>query len=98
MPANFNDSQRQATKDAGKIAGFDVVKLIHEPSAAAMAYDFDKKTEGEKQVLIFDFGGGTFDVSLVTIEDGIFEVKVSVGDTHLGGEDLNGKIVEFCTQ
>jgi heat shock protein 1/8 len=84
VPAYFNDSQRQATKDAGAIAGLNVLRIINEPTAAAIAYGLDKKTQGEKNVLIFDLGGGTFDVSLLTIEDGIFEVKATAGDTHLG--------------
>merc|ERR1719235_1408572 len=85
VPAYFNDGQRQATKDAGTIAGLQVKRIINEPTAAAIAYGLDKKSGGEKNVLIFDLGGGTFDVSLLTIEDGIFEVKATAGDTHLGG-------------
>merc|ERR1712166_232461 len=96
VPAYFNDSQRQATKDAGTIAGLDVQRIINEPTAAAIAYGLDKKGEGERNVLIFDLGGGTFDVSLLTIEEGIFEVKATAGDTHLGGEDFDNKVVEFC--
>jgi L1 cell adhesion molecule like protein len=97
VPAYFNDSQRQATKDAGTIAGLDVKRIINEPTAAAIAYGLDKKGEGkEKNVLIFDLGGGTFDVSLLTIEDGIFEVKATNGHTHLGGEDFDNRLVEFC--
>ena len=96
VPAYFNDSQRQATKDAGVIAGLNVLRIINEPTAAAIAYGLDKKGQGEKNVLIFDLGGGTFDVSLLTIEDGIFEVKATAGDTHLGGEDFDNKLVEFC--
>ena len=88
VPAYFNDSQRQATKDAGAIAGLNVLRIINEPTAAAIAYGLDKKTE-EKNVLIFDLGGGTFDVSLLSIDDGIFEVKATAGDTHLGGEDFD---------
>ncbi|VEU22854.1 DEKNAAC103926 [Brettanomyces naardenensis] len=93
VPAYFNDSQRQATKDAGTIAGLNVMRIINEPTAAAIAYGLDKKTEGEKNVLIFDLGGGTFDVSLLSIEDGIFEVKATAGDTHLGGEDFDNRLV-----
>jgi len=93
VPAYFNDSQRQATKDAGAIAGLNVLRIINEPTAAAIAYGLDKKTIGEKNVLIFDLGGGTFDVSLLTIEDGIFEVKATAGDTHLGGEDFDNRMV-----
>ena len=97
VPAYFNDSQRQATKDAGTIAGLDVKRIINEPTAAAIAYGLDKKGDkGEKNVLIFDLGGGTFDVSLLSIEDGIFEVKATNGHTHLGGEDFDNRLVEFC--
>jgi len=97
VPAYFNDSQRQATKDAGHIAGLNVLRIINEPTAAAIAYGLDKKSSGstgEKNVLIFDLGGGTFDVSLLTIEDGIFEVKATAGDTHLGGEDFDQRLVQ----
>ncbi|GAA5820989.1 hypothetical protein JCM10212_006409 [Sporobolomyces blumeae] len=93
VPAYFNDSQRQATKDAGVISGLNVLRIINEPTAAAIAYGLDKKTVGEKNVLIFDLGGGTFDVSLLTIEEGIFEVKATAGDTHLGGEDFDNRLV-----
>lgn len=85
VPAYFNDNQRQATKDAGVIAGLNVMRIINEPTAAAIAYGLDKKGAGEKNVLIFDLGGGTFDVSLLTLDDGVFEVKATAGDTHLGG-------------
>jgi len=95
VPAYFNDSQRQATKDAGVIAGLNVLRIINEPTAAAIAYGLDKKTVGEKNVLIFDLGGGTFDVSILTIEEGIFEVKATAGDTHLGGEDFDNRLVVF---
>merc|ERR1719472_548098 len=98
VPAYFNDSQRQATKDAGQIAGMNVLRIINEPTAAAIAYGLGKKDTGEQNVLIFDLGGGTFDVSLLTIEDGIFEVKATAGDTHLGGEDFDNRIVDFCIQ
>merc|ERR1712178_470486 len=98
VPAYFNDSQRQATKDAGTTCGLNVLRIINEPTAAAIAYGLDKKGQGEKNVLIFDLGGGTFDVSLLTIEDGIFEVKATNGDTHLGGEDFDNRIVDFCIQ
>jgi heat shock protein 1/8 len=94
VPAYFNDSQRQATKDAGTIAGLNVLRIINEPTAAAIAYGLDKKG-GEQNILIFDLGGGTFDVSLLTIEDGIFEVKATAGDTHLGGEDFDNRLVDF---
>ena len=99
VPAYFNDSQRQATKDAGTIAGLDVKRIINEPTAAAIAYGLDKKGAGEKNVLIYDLGGGTFDVSLLTIDDGIFEVKATAGDTHLGGEDLDRRLMDhFITE
>merc|ERR1712018_348991 len=97
VPAYFNDSQRQATKDAGAIAGLNVLRIINEPTAAAIAYGLDKKSEGEKHVLIYDLGGGTFDVSVLTIEDGIFEVKSTAGDTHLGGEDFDNRMVNHFT-
>lgn len=97
VPAYFNDSQRQATKDAGSIAGLNVMRIINEPTAAAIAYGLDKKGKGEKNVLIFDLGGGTFDVSLLAIDEGIFEVKSTAGNTHLGGEDFDQKLVEYCT-
>jgi len=93
VPAYFNDSQRQATKDAGVIAGLNVLRIINEPTAAAIAYGLEKKSH-EKNVLIFDLGGGTFDVSILTIEDGIFEVKATAGDTHLGGEDFDNRMVD----
>jgi len=93
VPAYFNDSQRQATKDAGTIAGLNVLRIINEPTAAAIAYGLDKKVAQEKNVLIFDLGGGTFDVSILTIEDGIFEVKSTAGNTHLGGEDFDNRLV-----
>ena len=99
VPAYFNDSQRQATKDAGLIAGLNILRIINEPTAAAIAYGLDKKCEDEKNVLIFDLGGGTFDVSLLTIEDGIFEVKATAGNTHLGGEDFDNRMVShFATE
>merc|ERR1712055_805311 len=96
VPAYFNDSQRQATKDAGMIAGLNVLRIINEPTAAAIAYGLDKKKgQGqESNVLIFDLGGGTFDVSILTIEEGIFEVKSTAGDTHLGGEDFDNRMVD----
>jgi heat shock protein 1/8 len=96
VPAYFNDSQRQATKDAGIIAGLNVLRIINEPTAAAIAYGLDKKKSGEQNVLIFDLGGGTFDVSLLTLDDGIFEVKATAGDTHLGGSDFDTVLVEYC--
>jgi len=93
VPAYFNDAQRQATKDAGTIAGLNVMRIINEPTAAAIAYGMDKK-EGEKNVLVFDLGGGTFDVSLLTIDNGVFEVVSTNGDTHLGGEDFDQRVME----
>jgi L1 cell adhesion molecule like protein len=99
VPAYFNDAQRQATKDAGTIAGMQVLRIINEPTAAAIAYGLNKATsKGEHNVLIFDLGGGTFDVSLLTLDDGVFEVKATAGDTHLGGEDFDNRLVEFCVQ
>ena len=96
VPAYFNDSQRQATKDAGTISGLNVLRIINEPTAAAIAYGLDKKYQSERNVLIFDLGGGTFDVSLLTLEDGLFEVKATNGNTHLGGEDFDNRLVEYC--
>uniref|UniRef100_A0A8C5QRI3 Heat shock protein 70 n=1 Tax=Leptobrachium leishanense TaxID=445787 RepID=A0A8C5QRI3_9ANUR len=93
VTAYFNDSQRQATKDTGVIAGLSVLRIINEPTAAAIAYGLDKEARGECNVLIFDLGGGTFDVSILTIDDGIFEVKATAGDTHLGGEDFDNRMV-----
>lgn len=94
VPAYFNDSQRQATKDAGLIAGINVLRIINEPTAAAIAYGLDRKIRGDINVLIFDLGGGTFDVSLLNIEDGIFEVRATAGDAHLGGQDFDNRLVE----
>jgi len=96
VPAYFNDTQRQSTKDAGAIAGLNVLRIINEPTAAAIAYGLDKKNE--QNVLIFDLGGGTFDVSVLTIDEGIFEVKATAGDTHLGGEDFDNRMVDYCIQ
>merc|ERR1712156_469228 len=93
VPAYFNDAQRQATKDAGTIAGLNVMRIINEPTAAAIAYGMDKK-DGEKNVLVFDLGGGTFDVSLLTIDNGVFEVVSTNGDTHLGGEDFDQRVMD----
>ena len=100
VPAYFNDAQRQATKDAGTIAGLQVLRIINEPTAAAIAYGLNKSTQskGEKNVLIFDLGGGTFDVSLLTLDEGVFEVKATAGDTHLGGEDFDNRLVDYCVQ
>merc|ERR1711967_213805 len=96
VPAYFNDAQRQATKDAGTIAGLNVLRIINEPTAAAIAYGLDRQSATEKNILIFDLGGGTFDVSVLAIEEGIFEVKATNGHTHLGGEDFDNKLLEFC--
>ncbi|CAF1302340.1 unnamed protein product [Rotaria sordida] len=98
VPAYFNDSQRQATKDAGIIAGLNVLRIINEPTAAAIAYGLDKKATKEKNVLIFDLGGGTFDVSILIIDQGVFEVKSTAGDTHLGGEDFDNRMVTHFIQ
>jgi L1 cell adhesion molecule like protein len=95
VPAYFNDGQRQATKDAGVIAGLNVLRIINEPTAAAIAFGLTEKAEGERHVLIFDLGGGTFDVSLLEIDGGVFEVKATAGDTHLGGEDFDNRLVEY---
>jgi heat shock protein 5 len=89
VPAYFNDAQRQATKDAGTISGLNVLRIINEPTAAAIAYGLDQKSAGEQYILVFDLGGGTFDVSLLTIDNGVFEVMATSGDTHLGGEDFD---------
>ncbi|CCD63548.1 Endoplasmic reticulum chaperone BiP homolog [Caenorhabditis elegans] len=94
VPAYFNDAQKQATKDAGSIAGLNVVRIINEPTAAAIAYGLDKK-DGERNILVFDLGGGTFDVSLLTIDSGVFEVLATNGDTHLGGEDFDQRVMEY---
>ena len=98
VPAYFNDSQRQATKDAGTIAGLNVLRIINEPTAAALAYGLDKKLKGEQNVVVFDCGGGTHDVSLITIDDGVFEVKATGGDTNLGGSDIDNLLSEWCVQ
>jgi L1 cell adhesion molecule like protein len=98
VPANFNDGQRQATKDAASIAGLHVLRIANEPTAAAIAYGLDKKGTGERNILVFDLGGGNVDVSLLTINDGIFEVKATAGDTHLGGEDFDNRLVSWCVQ
>lgn len=98
VPAYFNDSQRLATKDAGTISGLNVMRIINEPTAAAIAYGLDKKFKSERNVLIFDLGGGTFDVSVLTLEEGLFEVKSTNGHTHLGGEDFDNRLVEYCSE
>ena len=93
VPAYFNDAQRQATKDAGKIAGLEVLRIINEPTAAALAYGLDKKESGT--IVVYDLGGGTFDVSILEVGDGVFEVKSTNGDTFLGGEDFDQRIIDF---
>ena len=94
VPAYFNDDQRQATKDAGKIAGLEVKRIINEPTAAALAYGLDKE-DADQTILVFDLGGGTFDVSVLEIGDGVFEVKSTAGDNHLGGDNWDKAIVEW---
>ncbi|MCJ7773615.1 MAG: Hsp70 family protein, partial [Desulfobacterales bacterium] len=93
VPAYFDDSQRQATKDAGKIAGLNVLRIINEPTAASLAYGLDKKAE--EKIAVFDLGGGTFDISVLEIGDGVFEVKSTNGDTHLGGEDFDLRLIDY---
>ena len=94
VPAYFNDAQRQATKDAGRIAGLDVLRLVNEPTAAALAYGLDKRKEGI--VAVYDFGGGTFDISILRLHDGIFEVLATNGDTHLGGDDIDNLLLQIA--
>src|SRR5437016_2110285 len=96
VPAYFNDAQRQATKDAGKIAGLNVLRIINEPTAAALAYGLDKKKH--ETILVFDLGGGTFDVSILEVGDGVFEVKSTAGDTHLGGDDFDKRVVDWLVE
>ena len=93
--ADFNDAQRQATKDAGTIAGLQILRIINEPTAAAIAYGLDKKSKSESRIIVYDLGGGTFDVSLLSIDDGVFEVLATAGDTHLGGEDFDNRVIEY---
>lgn len=97
VPAYFNDAQRQATKDAGTIAGLTVLRVLNEPTAAALAYGLDKKG-AESKIIVYDLGGGTFDVSLLTIEGGVFEVMATSGDTHLGGEDFDNRVIEYLVK
>src|SRR6266571_1346295 len=97
VPASFSNSQRQATKDAGTIAGLNVLRIINEPTAAAIAYGLHRVSD-ERNILVFDLGGGSFDVSVLTIENGIFEVKATAGDIHLGGEDFNNRLVNHFIQ
>ena len=96
VPAYFNDSQRQATKDAGKIAGLEVLRIINEPTAASLAYGLDKKKD--EKIAVFDLGGGTFDVSVLEIGDGVFEVKATNGDTHLGGDDWDDALIDWLVE
>src|SRR5207245_4600962 len=96
VPAYFNDAQRTATRDAGKIAGLNVLRIINEPTAAALAYGLDKKTS--ETVLVFDLGGGTFDVSILEVGEGVFEVKATAGDTHLGGDDFDKRVVDWLAE
>ena len=95
VPAYFNDSQRQATKDSGKIAGLEVLRIINEPTASALAYGLDKKKD--ETIAVYDLGGGTFDISILEVGEGVFEVKSTNGDTHLGGDDLDQRIIEWMT-
>jgi heat shock protein 5 len=97
VPAYFNDAQRQATKDAATIAGLNVLRMINEPTAAAIAYGFDRASD-ESVIIVFDFGGGTLDVSLLSIDDGVFEVLATAGDTHLGGEDFDNNVMDHLKQ
>ena len=95
ISVDFNDAQRQATKDAGTIAGLQILRIINEPTAAAIAYGLDKKSKSESRIIVYDLGGGTFDVSLLSIDDGVFEVLATAGDTHLGGEDFDNRVIEY---
>lgn len=98
VPAYFNDAQRQATKDAGTIAGLKVERVLNEPTAAAIAYGLDRSSSKEENILVFDLGGGTFDVTLLTLDNGVFEVKATAGDTHLGGEDFDQRMMDYCIE
>jgi heat shock protein 5 len=93
--SDFNDAQRQATKDAGTITGLQILRIINEPNAAAIAYSLDKKPKSESRIIVYDLGGGTFDVSLLSIDDGVFEVLATAGDTHLGCEDFDNRVIEY---
>ena len=96
MPAYFNDAQRQATKDAGRLAGLEVLRLVNEPTAASLAYGLDKRKEGI--IAVYDFGGGTFDISILRLHDGIFEVLATNGDTHLGGDDIDNLLLRIALE
>ena len=98
VPAYFNDAQRQSTKDAGAIAGLKVLRIINEPTAAAISYGLDKNSDSEKHILIFDTGGGTQDLTILSIDEGIFEVKATAGDSRLGGEDFDNRLVHHFSQ
>src|SRR5262249_6826468 len=95
VPAYFNDAQRAATKDAGTIAGLNVLRVVNEPTAAALAYGLDKLSQTERQIIVYDLGGGTFDVSALTVDNGVFEVLATAGDTHLGGEDFDNRVIKY---
>jgi heat shock protein 5 len=98
VPAYFNDNQRAATKDAGTIAGLNVLRVVNEPTAAALAYGLDKQSESERQIIVYDLGGGTFDVSALTVDSGVFEVMATAGDTHLGGEDFDNRVIQYLVK
>ena len=98
VPAYFNDAQRQATKDAGAIAGLNILRIINEPTAAAIAYGLDKVNDKEHNIVVFDMGGGTHDISVLTLEGGVFEVKSTCGNSHLGGEDFDNRLITFCLE
>jgi heat shock protein 5 len=98
VPAYFNDAQRAATKDAGTIAGLNVLRVVNEPTAAALAYGLDKQSESERQIIVYDLGGGTFDVSILTVDSGVFEVMATAGDTHLGGEDFDNRVISYLAK
>ena len=98
VPAYFNDNQRQATKDAGRIAGLNVIRMINEPTAAAIAYGLNKKSDQERNILVFDLGGGTFDISILSVDSTLFEVRATRGDTHLGGEDFDNALMRYCIE
>lgn len=98
VPAYFNDSQRRSTIDAAEIAGLEVLRIINEPTAAAIAYGLNEKSDESKNIVVFDLGGGTFDVSILNLDDGVFEVKATNGNTHLGGEDFDNELLNYVIQ